>query len=252
MAKTTADFMLGRLTAWGVRNIYGYPGDGISSTLESRKGDGPLHLRPDPPRGGGGLHGFHPRQGTGDPGVCLATSGPGAIHLLNGLYDAKLDHQPVVAIVGQQDRAALGGSYQQEVDLLTLFKDDRAFCIAKAKRCVTEIILPDDVGMKPAVETPPHEHGTVHSGLGCATKPRGVPAEDDLRRAVTLLNSVQKPVIMVGAGAEVRTVAHTGPLGLDLAAGEYGYDAFHLRALLEAGALDVLQADARAAAGSPD
>nr|WP_264465760.1 thiamine pyrophosphate-binding protein [Roseitranquillus sediminis] len=120
---------------------------------------------------------------TGEPGVCLATSGPGAIHLLNGLYDAKLDHQPVVAIMGQQDRAALGGHYQQEVDLHTLYKDvahnyvhvcqsptqmrhliDRAFRIAKAKRCVTAIILPDDVGEEAAVESPPHAPGTVIRG----------------------------------------------------------------------------------------
>ena len=99
---------------------------------------------------------------TGEVGVCLATSGPGAIHLLNGLYDAKLDHQPVVAIVGQQARTSLGGSYQQEVDLLTLFKDvaheyvqmvtapeqvrhliDRALRIAKAERTVTCVIVPE-------------------------------------------------------------------------------------------------------------
>src|SRR5689334_12652169 len=130
---------------------------------------------------------------TGEVGVCLATSGPGAIHLLNGLYDAKMDHQPVVAIVGQQARSALGGHYQQEVDLITLFKDvaheyvhmasspvqirhlvDRAMRIAKAERTVTCIIIPKDVQEMDAVEEPPHAHGTVHSGIGYSS-PRVVP-----------------------------------------------------------------------------
>src|SRR5712691_7075626 len=117
---------------------------------------------------------------TGEVGVCLATSGPGAIHLLNGLYDAKLDHQPVVAIVGQQARAALGGDYQQEVDLLNLFKDvaheyvqmvsepeqmrhlvDRAMRIAQAERTVTCIIVPNDVQTMEAVARPEHAHATI-------------------------------------------------------------------------------------------
>ena len=125
---------------------------------------------------------------TGEPGVCVATSGPGAIHLLNGLYDAKLDHQPVVAIVGQQARAALGGDYQQEVDLLSLFKDvaheyvhmasdpaqvrhlvDRALRIAMAERTPTCVIVPSDVQTLEAVEEPARAHGTVHSGIGHAS-----------------------------------------------------------------------------------
>src|SRR4051812_27908663 len=129
----------------------------------------------------------------GEVGVCLATSGPGAIHLLNGLYDAKMDHQPVVAIVGQQARAALGGSYQQEVDLLNLFKDvaheyvhmvskpaqirhlvDRAVRIARAERTVTCIIIPNDV-QDMDYEPPPRRHGTVHSGIGYSS-PRVIPA----------------------------------------------------------------------------
>ncbi|HWF51367.1 MAG TPA: thiamine pyrophosphate-binding protein [Solirubrobacteraceae bacterium] len=119
---------------------------------------------------------------TGELGVCMATSGPGAIHLLNGLYDAKLDHQPVLSIVGQQARAGLGGSYQQEVDLHSLFKDvaheyvhtateptqirhlvDRACRTALSERTVTAIILPNDIQEAEAVEQPPHAHGTVHS-----------------------------------------------------------------------------------------
>ncbi|MBM9595988.1 thiamine pyrophosphate-requiring protein [Roseitranquillus sediminis] len=234
MAKTTADFMLDRLTAWGVRNIYGFPGDGISSTLEAleKAMDRFTFVQARHEEEAAFMACAHAKW-TGEPGVCLATSGPGAIHLLNGLYDAKLDHQPVVAIVGQQDRAALGGHYQQEVDLLTLFKDvaheyvhycqsptqmrhliDRAFRIAKAKRCVTAIILPDDVGEEDAVESPPHKHGTVHSGMGYAPKPRMIPPEEELRRAAAILNEAKKPAILIGAGAigagdEVRAVAET-------------------------------------------
>ncbi len=156
---------------------------------------------------------------TGEVGVCLATSGPGAIHLLNGLYDAKLDHQPVVAIVGQQARAALGGSYQQEVDLNSLFKDvagqyvqtvtapaqvrhlvDRAIRIALARRTVTCIIVPNDVQEMEAVKTPPRAHGTIHSGLGY-TAPRVVPTEADLRRAATVLNEGKRVAMLIGAGA---------------------------------------------------
>jgi pyruvate dehydrogenase (quinone) len=156
---------------------------------------------------------------TGEVGICLATSGPGAIHLLNGLYDAKLDHQPVVAIVGQQRRAALGGDYQQEVDLTTLFKDvaheyvhvvttaaqmrhlvDRALRIAKAERTVTCIVVPNDVQELDAVEKPPREHGTIHSGIGY-TSPSIVPAPADLKRAADVLNTGNKIAILIGAGA---------------------------------------------------
>jgi pyruvate dehydrogenase (quinone) len=156
---------------------------------------------------------------TGGVVVCVATSGPGAIHLLNGLYDAKMDHTPVVAIVGQQSRAALGGSYQQEVDLANLFKDvaheyvhmasdpsqirhlvDRALRIAKAERTVTCIIIPHDVQELEAVEQPKHKHYTVHSGIGHVI-PRILPSEADLERAAEVLNSGSKVAMLVGAGA---------------------------------------------------
>jgi pyruvate dehydrogenase (quinone) len=156
---------------------------------------------------------------TGEVGVCIATSGPGAIHLLNGLYDAKLDHQPTLAIVGQQDQKGLGGSYQQEVDLVTLFKDvaseytafvtdpaqmrhavDRAMRIARAERTVTCIIVPNDVQGEDAVEVPPHAHGTVHSGVGHASV-RVVPAQGELRRAAEILNQGERVAMLVGQGA---------------------------------------------------
>jgi pyruvate dehydrogenase (quinone) len=155
---------------------------------------------------------------TGQVGVCMATSGPGAIHLLNGLYDAKLDHQPVVAIVGQQASFGLGGSYQQEVDLPSLFKDvahefchmattpaqvrhliDRAIRIALAERTVTCVILPNDVQEMKAVE-PPHEHGSVHSSAGYV-RPRILPLDSELRRAAEVLNAGKKVAMLVGAGA---------------------------------------------------
>ncbi|HVY46564.1 MAG TPA: thiamine pyrophosphate-requiring protein, partial [Minicystis sp.] len=157
---------------------------------------------------------------SGRTGVCMATSGPGAIHLLNGLYDAKMDHQPVVAIVGQAARSAMGGAYQQEVDLQNLFKDvaseyvhtamspdqvrflvDRAFRIAASERCVTCIIVPKDLQEADAEEQPPHKHNTVHSGAGY-TAPRVVPNDSDLKRAADVLNAGERVAMLVGAGAK--------------------------------------------------
>jgi pyruvate dehydrogenase (quinone) len=154
---------------------------------------------------------------TGEVGVCMATSGPGAIHLLNGLYDAKLDHQPVVAIVGQQARAALGGHYQQEVDLLTLFKDvaseyvtmvtkpsavrhavDRAVRIAQTERTVTCVIIPNDI-QEEEYQKPARAHGTIHSSVAYSV-PRVLPQEQDLRRAADVLNAGKKVAMLVGAG----------------------------------------------------
>src|SRR4051794_33643943 len=156
---------------------------------------------------------------TGEVGICLATSGPGAIHLLNGLYDAKMDHASVVAIVGQQARAAIGGDYQQEIDLISLFKDvahefvhmastpaqirhlvDRAIRIARAERTVTCIIIPNDIQEMDAVPVPPRKHGTIHSGTGFCS-PRIVPKQSDLQRAADILNSGTKVAMLVGAGA---------------------------------------------------
>ncbi|HYX77501.1 MAG TPA: thiamine pyrophosphate-requiring protein, partial [Gaiellaceae bacterium] len=156
---------------------------------------------------------------TGEVGVCLATSGPGAIHLLNGLYDAKLDHQPVLAIVGQQARMGLGGSYQQEVDLVTLFKDvaheyvqmayeptqirhlvDRAHRIALDQRTVTALIIPNDLAEEPAQEEPPREHGAVVSAPGY-TRARIVPPRVQLEQAAEILNAGEKVAMLVGQGA---------------------------------------------------
>src|SRR3954471_19252635 len=124
MSQTAADFMLERLGEWGIERIYGYPGDGINGILGAlgRHEDEIDFIQARHEEMAAFMACAHAKW-TGEPGVCLATSGPGAIHLLNGLYDAKLDHQPVVAIVGQQAMSGLGGNYQQEVDLPSLFKD---------------------------------------------------------------------------------------------------------------------------------
>src|SRR3712207_9507910 len=124
MPGTVADFIWERLQAWGVRRVYGYPGDGIGGLIGAlARTEGAIEFIQVRHEEMAALMACGHAKFTGEVGVCLATSGPGAIHLLNGLYDAKLDHQPVVAIVGQQARTALGGHYQQEVDLLSLFKD---------------------------------------------------------------------------------------------------------------------------------
>jgi pyruvate dehydrogenase (quinone) len=233
MADTVSDFIWRRMSDWGVTRIYGYPGDGINGLVSAldRASDRLDFVQVRHEEMAAFMACAHAKF-TGEPGVCRATSGPGAIHLLNGLYDAKLDHMPVVAIVGQQARAALGGSYQQEVDLTTLFKDvagdyvqqasspaqvrhliDRAMRIAKAERTVTCVILPNDLQELDAVEEPPQKHGTIHSGVGYSA-PTVVPAEADLRRAAEILNSGEKVGILIGAGAlhaadEVVAIADT-------------------------------------------
>src|SRR5947207_11559135 len=119
-----SQFILNRLSEWGVDRVYGYPGDGINWIMGAfhKYGDRIDFIQTRHEEIAAFAACAHAKL-TGDVGVCMATSGPGAIHLLNGLYDAKLDHAPVVAIVGQQKRMSLGGDYQQEVDLRSLYKD---------------------------------------------------------------------------------------------------------------------------------
>jgi len=220
MGDQVSDFLLKRLSAWGINRIYGFPGDGINGIMGAlnRAGDLMKFVQVRHEEMAAFMACAHSKF-TGEVGVCLATSGPGAIHLLNGLYDAKMDHQSVVAIVGQQARAALGGEYQQEVDLISLYKDvahefvhmvsdpkqvrhlvDRAVRIAKVCRCVTCIIIPNDVQELDAVEKPPRAHGTIHSGIGFPS-PRVIPSDADLRKAAEVLNSGKKVAMLVGAGA---------------------------------------------------
>src|SRR5438094_7614636 len=165
MTETTSDFLIKRINEWGLKRIYGYPGDGINGIMGALdRANGAVEYVQVRHEEMAAFMACAHAKFTGEVGVCLATSGPGAIHLLNGLYDAKMDHAPVVAIVGQQSRMALGGDYQQEVDLRSLFKDvaheyvhtavvprqvrhlvDRALRIAKAQRTVTCLIFPNDL-----------------------------------------------------------------------------------------------------------
>ena len=220
MSQTVASFMLSRLTEWGVRRVFGYPGDGINGLMGAwHEHEHELDFIQCRHEEIAAFAACAEAKVTGEVAVCMATSGPGAIHLLNGLYDAKLDHQPVVAIVGQQKRMSLGGHYQQEVDLTTLFKDvaheyvhvcmapqqarqliDRAVRIAKAERTVTCVIVPNDVQEAPWSE-PPREHGAMYSAVGY-TEPRVVPRDDDLRRAADVLNAGEKVAMLVGQGAK--------------------------------------------------
>ena len=235
MSQTVGDFLLERLMTWGVRRIYGYPGDGINGIMgafsRSSNGERPEFIQARHEEMAAFMACAHAKF-TNEVGVCMATSGPGAIHLLNGLYDAKLDHQPVVAIVGQQARAGIGGNYQQEVDLTALFKDvahefvqiamapaqirhlvDRALRIALDERTVTAIIIPNDVQDAPAIAQPPHAHGTVHSGPGYVA-PRVLPTDEELDRAAEVLNAGERVAILIGQGAmhagdQVTAVADT-------------------------------------------
>lgn len=219
MKDNVSDFLLHRLSEWGVKRIFGYPGDGINGVFGAlnRASDMIDFVQVRHEETAAFMACAHAKF-TGEVGVCVATSGPGAIHLLNGLYDAKLDHQPVVAIVGQQKRAALGGNYQQEVDLISLFKDvaheyvhmvstpaqmrhivDRAMRIAQSEHNVCCIIIPNDVQEMEA-EKPPRKHGTIHSGIGYEA-PRTVPHAEELQRAADILNAGDKVAMLVGAGA---------------------------------------------------
>jgi pyruvate dehydrogenase (quinone) len=219
MSQSVAAFMLERLKKWGVDRIYGYPGDGINGILGAFHGfEGEIDFVQTRHEEIAAFAACAHAKLTGEVGVCLATSGPGAIHLLNGLYDAKLDHQPVVAIVGQQARMGLGSNFQQEVDLTTLFKDvasefvqvcmaptqaahliDRAIRIAKATRSVTCVIVPNDI-QEAEYSEPPRAHGAVPSSVGYLP-PVIRPRDEDLQRAAELLNSGEKVAMLVGQGA---------------------------------------------------
>jgi pyruvate dehydrogenase (quinone) len=220
MAKqTVADYLLRRLRQWDVAHVFGFPGDGINGILAAwgRADNQPTFIQARHEE----MSAFEAvgyAKFTGRVGVCMATSGPGAIHLLNGLYDAKLDHVPVVAIVGQTNRSAMGGSYQQEVDLLSLFKDvasayvqmvtvpeqlpnvlDRAIRVALAERTPTALIIPADVQELP-YSAPTHAFKMVPSSLGIEW-PAVVPDDEAIARAADVLNEATKVAMLVGSGA---------------------------------------------------
>lgn len=219
MKQNVSDFLVNRLSQWGIKRVFGLPGDGINGIMGAiNRAEDKLEFIQVRHEEMAAFMACAHAKFTGEVGVCLATSGPGAVHLLNGLYDAKLDHQPVVAIVGQQKRTALGGSYQQEVDLVSLFKDvaheyvhivttpaqtrhvlDQAIRIARSERTVCCVIVPNDL-QDMDFENPPREHGTVHSGAGYSA-PRVVPRPEDLQRAADVLNAGSKVAVLIGAGA---------------------------------------------------
>ncbi|WP_250454960.1 thiamine pyrophosphate-requiring protein [Caballeronia sp. ATUFL_M2_KS44] len=219
MSITVGDFLIDRLHAWGVRRIYGYPGDGINGVFGAlNRAKGKIEFIQARHEEMAAFMASAHAKFTGELGVCIATSGPGAAHLITGLYDARLDHMPVLAIAGQQARAALGGHYQQEVDLQSMFKDvagafveqasvpaqvrhlvDRAIRTAIGERKVAALVFPNDL-QELKYEPPPRKHGTLHSGVGYR-EPKVVPYADDLQRAADVLNAGKKVAILVGAGA---------------------------------------------------
>lgn len=227
MTTTVADQLLSRLREWGVEHIFGYPGDGINGIIGalSRADDAPPFVQARHEE----MAAFEAvgyAKFSGRPGVCMATSGPGAVHLLNGLYDAKLDHVPVVAIVGQTNRTAMGGNYQQEIDLLSLFKDvasdyvqmvtvpeqlpnllDRALRIAMSRRAPTALIIPSDV-QELEYSPPQHAFKMVPSSLDVSW-PEVVPDDAAVRRAAELLNAGSKVAMLVGQGARGATAEVT-------------------------------------------
>lgn len=246
MSIKVSDHILQRLREWDVDHVFAYAGDGINGLLAAwgRSDNKPKFVQSRHEE----MSAFEAvgyAKFSGKVGVCAATSGPGAIHLLNGLYDAKLDHVPVVAIVGQTNRSAMGGSYQQEVDLLSLYKDvaseycemvtvpeqlpnviDRAMRTAYAKRTVTAVIIPADVQELPYSE-PTHAFKMVPSSLGLAHS-APVPAASDLARAVEVLDTGEKVAILIGQGArgaraEVQEIADV--LGAGVAKALLGKDA---------------------------
>jgi len=220
MAISVGQYVMQRMQEWGVARIYGYPGDGINGLLCGlrKNEDRPRFIQARHEELAAFMATAHAKF-TGTVGVCMATSGPGAIHLLNGLYDAKMDHQPVVAIVGQSATTALGSQYQQEVDLQSLFKDvaseycmtvsspaaarhciDRAFRIALDQKSVTCVIFPKDIQEEGAVADPPQKHDHALSGVGCPV-PFMIPHDSDLMAAAKILNEGKKVAMLVGAGA---------------------------------------------------
>ncbi|RSN62542.1 thiamine pyrophosphate-requiring protein [Amycolatopsis sp. WAC 04182] len=238
MSETVADHVLTRLREWDVEQVFAYPGDGINGLVSA------FGTAENKPRFVQTRHeemaafaavGY--AKLSGRPGVCMATSGPGAIHLLNGLYDAKLDHVPVVAIVGQTARSAMGGSYQQEVDLQALFKDvaseylvevnvpeqlpnalDRALRTAIAQRAPTALIIPADL-QEETYQPPQHEFKHVPSSPPDHPRASVIPPSEEVARAAEVLNAGEKVAILLGQGArnavtELREVAELTGAGV--------------------------------------
>jgi len=232
----TADFFVERLKAWGVKRIFGYSGDGINGVIGALQRDGGIDFIQIRHEEMAAFMATAHAKFTGEIGVCLATGGPGATHLITGLYDAALDHMPVLAICGQAEATVRGGSYQQELNLDRVFSDvaafvqevdtpaqlrhvtDRAIRIALASRAPTVIVLPKDVQEAP-YEAPQRAHGFTRSGYGYS-RPIVVPTQTDLQSAADVLNAGEKVAILVGAGgaeAADEVVAAAEKLGAGIA-----------------------------------
>jgi pyruvate dehydrogenase (quinone) len=242
---TVAVKMLERLREWGVHRIYGYPGDGINGFLGALEdvGDDPFFVQTRHEEMAAFMACAHAKF-TGEIGACMATSGPGAIHLINGLYDAKLDHQPVIAIVGQQKRMSVGAHYQQEVDLQVLFKDvggyvstvmdrysarhvlDRAMKSALTERRPAIVIVPEDV-QESTYSDPPRTHGATFTSVGW-NQPHMVPDERLLKEAAQILNEGKRVAMLIGQGARkasAEVVEAADLLGAGVAKALLGKDA---------------------------
>lgn len=273
MGQSVSDFVIDRLIEWDLHQFYGYPGDGIGGFdgalgRAQKNGKDFTYIRPTHEEIAAFMATAHAKF-TGEVGVCIATSGPGAIHLLNGLYDAKMDHTPVVAIVGQQGRVSIGTDNQQQLDLERVFMDvagyvetvttpmqaqvvvDRAVRIARARRCPTVVILPADIQtMK--MEEPTAEHWVSRSGVGHAST-AVTPPEEELRRAAGVLNAGKKVAMLVGQGArgatdEVIAVAEklgagvvTALLGKDVVPGDVPYHTQQMGLLGSKPSYDMMQ-----------
>ncbi len=270
---TVSDFVIDRLIEWDLHTYYGFPGDGIGGfdgALEraERAEKAFRYIRPTHEEIAAFMACAHAKF-TGEVGVCIATSGPGAVHLLNGLYDAKLDNQPVVAIVGQQGLVSLGSDTQQQIDLERVFTDvagyvqtvttpmqaqlvvDRAIRIARAQRCPTVVILPADI-QNADMEEPTQEHWVSRTGVGHASTAL-TPPMSELRRAADVLNAGSKVAMLVGQGArgatdEVIAVADqlgagvmTALLGKDVVPGDLPYHTQQLGLLGSKPSYDMMQ-----------
>lgn len=218
--RLVADLVVERLRDWGVHRVFGYSGDGINGLMGAlRRAGGDRAFVQARHEENAALMAVGHAKYAREVGVVTSTQGPGAVHLLNGLYDAKLDHQPVVAIVGQQPTTALGAEYQQEIDLSSLFKDvaaqyvqavlapeqaamvvDRAFRTALATRSPCVVILPHDLQVAPAPDEVPHEHGVVPTTPQWRP-PRVLPTDHDLTAAAAVLNAGERVALLVGQGA---------------------------------------------------
>src|SRR4051795_6456962 len=213
-----SDFFVGRLQQWGVRRIYGYPGDGINGVLGAlQRAKNAIEFIQVRHEEMAAFMAVAHAKFTGKLGVCLSTGGPGATHLITGLYDAKLDHVPVLAICGQAEATVRGASYQQELNLDRMFADvanfvqeasapaqfrhllDRAMRVAIARNGVSALILPKDI-QDSEYEEPKVAHGFTRSGIGYS-RPKIVPERTDLDKAAAVLNAGTKIAILIGAGA---------------------------------------------------